>query len=343
LPGTDPVEAAKTVFGELPDLPHAPELPERGPGADMLGRTAALLVDLPVELYAGSWRLASRSGVDRRRALDMWERDLDAMAEVAADYSGPVKLQVCGVWTLAAGLELANGSRVLRDPGACRDLADSLAEGIKGYLADMRGRLPEAELLLQVDEPSLPAVLAGTVRTESGLYTYPPVEEQRVVEVLRSVVDAAGTGVVFHCCAPHPPVGLFRDAGATAVSIDLTLLENAESAELDALGEVVDAGVGLFAGVVPSRPVRGALAAPTIPEPSPEARPMSATGSTSTAARAAADAVMGSWRRLGFPAERAAAQVVVTPTCGLAGADPHYARRAMAVCVEAGHRLADTS
>ena len=47
LPGIDIAEAVKTVFGELP-LPYLPELPARGPGADMIGRSAGLLVDLPI-------------------------------------------------------------------------------------------------------------------------------------------------------------------------------------------------------------------------------------------------------------------------------------------------------
>ncbi len=62
LPGTDPAEAAALVLGELPDLPHLPELPARGPGADMVGRGAALLVDLPVELVPSGWRLTARPG-----------------------------------------------------------------------------------------------------------------------------------------------------------------------------------------------------------------------------------------------------------------------------------------
>lgn len=53
MPGTDPAEAVAVVLGELPDLPHLPELPARGAGADLTGRTAALLVDLPVETTAG--------------------------------------------------------------------------------------------------------------------------------------------------------------------------------------------------------------------------------------------------------------------------------------------------
>jgi hypothetical protein len=50
MPGTDPREAAATIVGELPLLPHLPELPARGVGADMIGRTAGLLVDIAVEV-----------------------------------------------------------------------------------------------------------------------------------------------------------------------------------------------------------------------------------------------------------------------------------------------------
>ena len=45
MPGTDPAEAMRVIAGELPGFPHLPELPARGPGADLTGRTAGLLVD----------------------------------------------------------------------------------------------------------------------------------------------------------------------------------------------------------------------------------------------------------------------------------------------------------
>jgi len=318
LPGTDIVEAVKLVFGELPDLPHLPELPERGPGADLVGRGAAVLVDLAVELYAGQWRVATRPGRDRRRTLDLLERDLDVLTEAGAGYTGPIKIQIAGPWTLAAAIDLPIGGRVLRDHGATRDLAASLAEGARAHAADLARRLPGATVLLQIDEPSLPAVLAGRVHTESGLYTYRAVEAQRAQEALRSIVESAGVDVIVHCCAPDPPLSLFRDAGARTVSFDLTLLEDASAAQLDPLGEVIDAGLGIFAGVVPSTADGG--------------RPSSL---------AAAQQITAVWRRLGFDADRLAAQVVVTPTCGLAGASPGHARAALAACVEAGKRLLD--
>ena len=64
MPGTDPAEAIRIVVDELPDFPFLPELPNRGPGADMVGRTAALLVDIPVETTAGGTRSSSGGGME---------------------------------------------------------------------------------------------------------------------------------------------------------------------------------------------------------------------------------------------------------------------------------------
>ncbi|HEY8452085.1 MAG: methionine synthase [Micromonosporaceae bacterium] len=311
LPGTDIVEALKLVLGELPDLPYLPELPDRGPGADLVGRGAGLLVDLPVELYAGRWRMAMRPGRDARRTADLRERDLDALTEHASGYTGPLKVQAAGPWTLAAHLELRSGWPVLRDHGAVRDLAASLGEGLRGYVAEVAARVPGARPLLQLDEPSLPAVLAGRVPTPSGWGTLPAVEKATATDVLGAVIEAAGVPVVVHCCAPGVPVGLVREAGAVAVALDLSLLE-----DLDPLGEALDAGFGLLAGAVP------------------------ALGDAPPQAGQIADRVRDLWRRLGLPEERCAAQVVVTQACGLAGATPDRARAVLAACRDAGRRLA---
>jgi methionine synthase II (cobalamin-independent) len=313
LPGTDIAEAQRMVLGELPDLPHLPELPARGPGADLLGRTGALLVDLPVELYVATWRIAARAGRDLRRARDWLERDLDQLTEQADGYAGPIKIQVAGPLTLAAGVDLPIGGRLLRDPGAIRDLAGSLAEGVRNHVGEVARRLPAATVVLQLDEPSLPAVLAGQVPTESGFSAYRPIEFAPARDLLAGVVETAGVPVVVHCCAPDLPLDLVRSAGATAVALDLTLVDR-----LDPLGEALDAGLGLLAGVAP-------------PLPPPDGRaPTSAL---------LADRVRQVWDRLGFPRGRMAEQVVVTPACGLAGATPEYAHAVLAACRDAGRRL----
>jgi methionine synthase II (cobalamin-independent) len=312
LPGTDIVGAVKTVLGELPDLPYLPELPARGPGADMIGRSAGLLQELPVELYAARWRVASRPGADARRTADLRERDLDTLADQAADYRGPLKLQTAGPWTLATNVELRTGGPMLRDLGAVRDLTTSLAEGLRDHLAEVAARLPGANLLLQLDEASLPAVLSGQVPTESGLRTLPAVERTTATEALRAVVDRVGVPVVVHCCASDPPVGLLREAGAVGVALDLDLVT-----DLDPLGEVLEAGLGLLAGAAPTR---------ASPPPEPDEL---------------AGRVRGLWRRLGFPASQLPGQVVVTQACGLAGATPEYARAVLIACREAGRRLGE--
>jgi methionine synthase II (cobalamin-independent) len=313
LPGTDIAEAQRIVLGELPDLPHLPELPTRGPGADLVGRTGALLVDLPVELYVARWRIAARPGRDLRRARDLLERDLDQLTEQADEYPGTIKIQAAGPLTLAAEVDLPIGGRLLRDAGAVRDLAGSLGEGVRNQVAEVSRRLPRATVLLQLDEPSLPAVLAGRVPTESGLSAYPPVEEALARDLLTGVIQAAGAPVVIHCCAPDVPVDLVRSAGAAAVALDLGLVDR-----LDPLGEALDAGLGLLAG-----------AAPATPPPS---------GRAPTSAEVA-DKVREVWDRLGFARAGLARQVVVTPACGLAGATVEYARTVLAACRDAGRRL----
>ncbi|MEU4782490.1 methionine synthase [Micromonospora sp. NPDC023633] len=315
LPGTDIAEAQRIVLGELPALPHLPELPARGPGADLIGRTAGLLVELPVELYAARWRIAPRPGRELRRARDLMERDLDQLAEQAEEYAGPVKIQAGGPLTLAASLELPIGGRMLRDPGAVRDLTGSLAEGLRGHVAAVARRLPRATVLLQLDEPSLPTVLAGRVPTESGLGAYRAVEPADAASLLRTVVEAAGVPTVVHCCAPDVPLELIRSTGAVGVAFDLGLVT-----DLDPLGEAIDAGLGLLAGAAPTGP--------------------SAAGRAPTSAQIA-DRVRQLWDRLGFPRRQLAEQVVVTPACGLAHATGPYARAVLAACRDAGRRLAE--
>jgi methionine synthase II (cobalamin-independent) len=314
LPGTDVVEAQRIVFGELPDLPHLPELPARGPGADLIGRGAGFLVELPVQLYAGRWQMSPRPGKDLRRTADLLERDLDQATEQSEGFAGTFKVQAAGPWTLAASLDLQIGGRLLRDPGAVRDLTDSLAEGLRRHVDDVRKRLPHASILLQLDEPSLPTVLAGRVPTESGLSAYRAVDGPDAATALRTVVEAVGVPVVVHCCAADVPWPVLRDSRAAAVAVDLSLLK-----DLDPVGEAIEAGVGLFAGAAPTSPVDGR--APTGKE--------------------VAERVTKLWSRLGFPATRLAEQVVVTPACGLAGASEPYARAVLTACREAGRRIAE--
>ncbi|WP_329413871.1 methionine synthase [Streptomyces sp. NBC_00704] len=315
LPGGDAREAARTVTGSFEDFPHLPELPARGPGADMIGRTAGMLVELFARVEPSGWRIGDRPGRDTRRARSWLGEDLDALEEFTQGYEGQVKVQAVGPWTLAAALELRNGEAALSDPGACRDLAGSLAEGLRLHLDEVRRRVPGADVVLQLDEPSLTAVLRGHVRSASGYRTYRAVDRQIVEGTLRDVAGVNGEGpVVVHSCAPDVPFALLRRAGAAAVSFDFSLLTERDD---DAIGEAVEAGTRLFAGVVPG------VDAP-LSDPAGSVR-----------------GVRTLWRRLGLRPGLLAEAVTLTPSCGLAGASPAYARQALAHCVRAARSLAD--
>ncbi|NEB79969.1 methionine synthase [Streptomyces sp. SID14478] len=319
MPGGDAREAAKTVTGsfEGPEqgIPFLAELPARGPGSDMIGRTAGLLVDLYARVEPSGWRIGDRPGRDTKRARSWLGEDLDALEEFTQGYEGPLKVQAVGPWTLAAALELRNGEAALSDLGACRDLAGSLAEGLRAHLADVRRRVPGARIVLQLDEPSLVAVLRGQVKTASEYRTHRAVDRQVVEGALRDVMAVNGGGpVVVHSCAPDVPFALLRRAGADAISFDFSLLTERDD---ETIGEAVEGGTKLFAGVVPG--VDGPLSDP-------------------------AGSVMGVrtlWRRLGLNPGSLAESVVLTPSCGLAGASPAYARAALAHCARAARSLAD--
>ena len=318
-PGEHPLEVARTVLGELAEhLPHLVELPARGPGADMIGRAAALLVELPVDLQPAGWRLVDRPGRDVRRAHALRSADLDALAEAADGWTGPLKVQVTGPWTLGAGVWLPRGERAVVDTGARRDLVDSLAEGVAEHVRAVRRLVPGAQVVLQLDEPSLPAVLAGRLPTVSGfgrLRAIDPVEaEQGLRTVLEAGTAAGAVGTVVHCCAPDAPLGLLRGAGADGLSVDVSLLT---PAGWESVAVAVEAGVALWAGAVPTS---GAL----------------------PAAGAVVDAVRVPWRRLGLDVELLAG-VVLTPACGLAGASPAQARKVLARTVEAAGALTEVA
>lgn len=332
LPGTDPGEASRVVLGELA-LPHLVELPSRGPHADLAGRGGALLSGLATDLDVAGWRLVpGRERRDQRRARDLLARDLDAFEDAVGGSAGTalpaVKCQVTGPWTLAALLELPRGGRVLADPGAVADLVASLAEGVAAHVADLARRVPTDRLVVQLDEPSLPAVLAGAVPTASGLGRVTAVPPQRARDLLAVVLDAvrsAGAVPGVHCCAPTPPVPLLQSAGAAFVSLDLLGADPGGASRPDvafeeAVGAAVEAGTVLLLGLVP--PLQHI----------PGAADGDLAGDLTGPARRL-------WQRLGLDPTLLASQVCVTPTCGLATTPPARVVPVLSACRETGRRL----
>jgi hypothetical protein len=320
LPGDRPDEAARLVSGELGGFPHLPELPAAGVGADMIGRGAAHLVDLHVQVEPSGWRFAAHAGSDERRARAFLARDLDAFEEQLSGHSGPLKVQVAGPWSLAASIELHYGDKALADPGAVRDIAGALAEGVSRLVVDLRRRLPAASVVVQIDEPGLPGVLAGHVPTASGFGNLrivdPIVAVDRLAAVVAAIVGAGGVPIA-HCCAADPPIQVFADAGFRGIGFDLTLVDARPTARAEEpIGLAIENGVALFLGLIPSTDVD----------------PMPGHAKLAAPARRL-------WSRLGFEAELLGVANVVTPTCGLAGSSPSWPRAAYRRCIEVATAL----
>lgn len=318
MPGIDPLETARVVVGELGQLPFVPELPARGVGAGLIGRTLAMLIDMPVEVAPSGWRVTYHRSRDERLARDLLARDLDVLDQVAEEtggFDGVVKAQAAGPWTLAGGLELRSGHTVLSDRGARRDLAQSLGLGLREHVSDLRRRLPGVRVVLQLDEPSLPTILAGRVPTPSGVGTVSAIEESAAEQVLQEVLEASGAdATAVHCCSPAIPLELLGRTGADAISLDTSLLR---TRHVDQLGELVEAGVSLWLGVVDYR----------APE---NLRPDEAV-----------TAILRLWRQLGFPLGALADSVVPATACGLSGASPAAAANALRVLASVGQELLD--
>ncbi len=313
-PGTDPGEANGTIRNLLAEngLPFLPELPARGPGAELIGRGAALLLNLPVELTPSGWRHTDAPGRDLSRARGYLANDLDALAEAYDGYGGDLKVQVTGPWTLAASVELPRGERTLTDPGATADIIASLAEGVRRHCADVERLLPGVKLVVQIDEPWLPAVLAGRLPTASGYGRVRSVDPAIVESGLRTVVSSVeDTRPVVHCCDRAIPLPLLRRAGVTGVSMAITGLS---ATVWESIAAGVEDGLTLYAGALPTDEVGDYQTATT--------------------------ALTRAWQAVGL--ERARLDdLVITAACGIPGLTIAQARRALQVAVDVATALGE--
>ena len=322
-PGTAARQAAEVIVGELADaLAHIVELPARGVGADMLGRAGALLIDVAIDTVPRGYRIAARPGAVTRRAISLLDEDMDALEEaweVAGLRGGQrvVKVQAPGPVTLAAGLELANGHRAITDPGAVRDLAASLAEGVATHRAALARRL-DTPVVVQFDEPSLPAALGGQLAGVTALSPVAALDEAVAGALLDTCVSGVGGMDPESCCTVAPsdlPWDLLQRSTIGAISIDAGTLR---AADLDGVAAFVESGRTVMLGVVPG----------TAPERRPSAEEVAA-------------AVVAVTDRLGFGRSPLRDRIGVTPACGLANATPQWARTAIGLARKAAEAFAE--
>ena len=179
-------------------------------------------------------------------------------------------------------------SVTLTDGGAVSDLIASLADGAVRHARQVADIVPGARVIVQVDEPSLPSVLAGRLPTASGYGRVRAVDPQRAATGLGTVLEAlAAFDPIVHCCDHAVPLPLLRRAGARGVALDLAGLT---STSWESLAATVEEGVQLYAGCL---------------------RP---DGTTSRAA--AVESLTRPWRDVGLEVARLD-EVLVTAACGI--------------------------
>ena len=319
-PGVAARPAAEVVVGELADaMAHLVELPARGVGADLLGRAGALLVDVAVDTVPRGYRITARPGAVTRRAISFLDEDMDALEEAweTAGLRGGdrvVKVQAPGPITLAAGLELGNGHRAITDPGALRDLAASLGEGVGAHRAALARRL-DTPVVVQLDEPSLPASLAGQLTGVTALSPVAALDVAVAGPLLDTCVAAAGGDVMLHSCAADLPWDLLQSSTIRALSVDVATLK---ATDLDGIAAFVESGRTVMLGVVPA----------TAPAKRPSAEEVAA-------------ALVAVTDRLGFGRSALRERIGVTPACGLAAATPEWARIAIELARKTAAAFAD--
>lgn len=282
----------------------------------MVGRTLAMVTGLGFDLQPAGWRLTDAPGIDHRRAVSLLAQDLDVVEELAQGHRGAFKVQVVGPWTLAATVERPRGDRLLADHGARRDLGQALAQAVAAHVQDVRRRTGCDDVVVQVDEPALPAVLAGSIATASGFNRHRSVGAPEAAAALGWVIEAVrdvDAVAVLHCCAPDIPWAVLRDADLRAVSFDLSTVT---TAEYDVIASWVDAGRELWPGVVPTL------------EPD---RPPSGADLTRQ--------LLSWWSNLGHSDTEQLPATTVTPACGLAGASPRWARSALELAAQVARNL----
>lgn len=355
-PGTDPVEAAKVSLGlfTAPHLPSLVELPARGVGSDAVGRTAALLVELPVDVQPYGWRFVDRSGHDHRRAASALSTDVNVLADVAgAGGTMPpeLKVHVTGPVSLAAAIHLHYGERALRDYGARRDIAQSLAAGLAVHAQKVGAAVPGAVLTLQIDEPDVASALAGTIPTASGYRTLRAIPVSELRQTWSTLVGEArragfakvalnlapaqvapggagatrtstGTGSGTSTAEPgstaaetaawRTALEAALDSGIDAVAVPLAILD---SGHWEQLAGAVESGMGVWAGTVPA-----------------------AAGQAPPSYAVLVERIMRPWRGLGL-AESSLNQLRITPETGLAAVTPQEARSVLNRALEVAEEL----
>lgn len=266
MPGTDPLESAKMVLGELGD-PHLPaliELPDRGRFHETLGRTVSLMDGLSVDIQSYGWRITDAAGKDFRSAISARNSDLGIMADlIGASETRPstLKIQFLGPLSLAASVHLHLGEKAISDTGALRDLSQSLSSGIAEFVRNVRRATGVSGVVVLVNEPQADAALAGAIRTVSGYRTLRAIDRANAVRLWADFVgdikDDDAASVVLNLAddrgdlgtAHAETLGRFAEVGADAWYIDV-VRNHSKMAVWEGMASLIEADREVWLGAL---------------------------------------------------------------------------------------------
>jgi hypothetical protein len=178
---------------------------------------------------------------------------------------------------------------------------------VEGYLKRVAAAAPGARIMVQIDEPDIAAVLAGTIPTASGYRTLRSVPGREATESWQLVIDAlrAAGSVETVVAVPEveAPFERILAAGADGIAVPLRALT---SRQWEQLAGAVEAGKRLWAGALDVADPAAAL--PKVGD--------------------VVENVWRPWRQLGLPASTLGA-LRVTPSEGLASHSPAAARNVL--------------
>ncbi|MFN8026178.1 MAG: hypothetical protein U0W40_07435 [Acidimicrobiia bacterium] len=305
LPHTDPVEAAGAVLRLLPDLPAAPQLPERDPREGMIAQWLGALPEVAVAADGTCTLLGNSDEAPHCDFDPVAHTGLLAFLDVAAapgTQPRRVKVQVTGPLTLGTALEslgLPTARAYRRAAVLCRAWIAALEQLVTS-------RLPGTEVLVFLDEPAL-------VRWRRGDAA---LDRDAAIDVLSGALATVDGATGLHVCGDGD-LGLAIEAGPQVLGVEVRddLVDHALP-----LSRFLDGEGWVAWGAIPTdRPVGES--------PDPHWRHLA--GVWCELSRRGCDPVVMRTRGL------------VTPACGLAGYGASQAERVLGIAHELAGRVHD--
>jgi hypothetical protein len=306
LPHRDAQAATALTRRMHPRLPAVPQLPELSPAEGLVAQWAGALPEVEVgrhgeitvqreraaEPVAPTFTSASHSG-------------LFAFLEASDAEAAPrIKMQIVGPLTLGVALRDAGVPATVAFPRA----AEAVRAWVRAVDELLRVRVPEASVLLFLDEPAL-------VLWKRDIA---PLEREHAVDLLSGALAATSCTTGVHVCGDGD-VRLAFEAGPRVLGVPVSeaLIDDA-----DVLARHVDADGWIAWGAVPTdRPV----------------------GDAADVLWRRLVSVWCELTRRGCDPVRLRTRGIITPACGLAGHGTTQAERALRLASEIAGRVGDQS